>query len=286
MKIMLETIPAFGIAGNFTGHLEQAGEAKGFSGVKTKEENEPKAIFPTYIPKAKKPVPEFLNIFPFSHDKIVFPNNEEKLQIEPECALLCNVEWKSDRISKISPIGFGSSNDCSIRKEGAKKISEKKNWGKDSKGLSENLIPLDSFSHGGILDNYRIACFLFRNGAIEEYGEDSPIHGYSYIYEKLLDWCIEKFNTQKDEGPAEPIGEYLFLSGKPIQMIISIGSTRYTEFGKKTFLLDKDESIVLLYPEDKFSKEKIKEKVFNNDLNEKEISVLRQKIFFTKERCF
>ena len=44
-------IPCFGVAGNFTGHLEQAGEASDFKNVKTLEQNAPKAIFPTFLPK-------------------------------------------------------------------------------------------------------------------------------------------------------------------------------------------------------------------------------------------
>ena len=49
MQIELNKMPAFGVAGNFTGHLEQAGEAGDFANVITKEQNAPKAIFPTYI---------------------------------------------------------------------------------------------------------------------------------------------------------------------------------------------------------------------------------------------
>ena len=90
MKFDLKKLPCFGVAGNFTGHLEQAGEAVEFQNVKTKEKNAPKAIFPTYIPNAKNTVPEFLGIFPFDSGKIIFPHGEEKLQIEPECALILN----------------------------------------------------------------------------------------------------------------------------------------------------------------------------------------------------
>ena len=36
----------FGVAGNFAGHLEQAGEAADFTQVKTENAIQPKAIFP------------------------------------------------------------------------------------------------------------------------------------------------------------------------------------------------------------------------------------------------
>ena len=45
MNYNLEEMATFGVAGNFTGHLEQAGEAKDFTNIKTKEENAPKAIY-------------------------------------------------------------------------------------------------------------------------------------------------------------------------------------------------------------------------------------------------
>ena len=277
MKIELNEMPCFGVAGNFTGHLEQAGEAVDFADVLTKEANAPKAMFPTYIPGNSAEVPEFLHTFPFECGKIIFPSNEQKLQIEPECAIICCLEWNGENVVSVKPVAFGASNDCSIRKEGAKKISLKKNWGKASKGLSENLIAIDRFTEGGILDSYRIASFLVRDGNANVYGEDSPVKGYSYIYEKLIEWCLEKFNGQKNEGPAEDIHTYLIECGRPENAMISIGATRYTDYGEHNFLADGDEAVVVVYP-DNYSAEEIKKMVERNEFNDDMISVLRQRI--------
>lgn len=277
MKIELNEMPCFGVAGNFTGHLEQAGEAVDFANVVTKETNAPKAMFPTYIPGNSAEVPEFLHTFPFECGKIIFPANEQKLQIEPECAIICCLEWNGENVVSVKPVAFGASNDCSIRKEGAKKISLKKNWGKASKGLSENLIAIDRFTEGGILDSYRIASFLVRDGNANVYGEDSPVKGYSYIYEKLIEWCLEKFNGQKNEGPAEDIHTYLIECGRPENAMISIGATRYTDYGEHNFLADGDEAVVVVYP-DNYSAEEIKKMVERNEFNDDMISVLRQRI--------
>lgn len=277
MKIELNEMPCFGVAGNFTGHLEQAGEAVDFANVVTKEANAPKAMFPTYIPGNSAEVPEFLHTFPFECGKIIFPANEQKLQIEPECAIICCLEWNGENVVSVKPVAFGASNDCSIRKEGAKKISLKKNWGKASKGLSENLIAIDRFTEGGILDSYRIASFLVRDGNANVYGEDSPVKGYSYIYEKLIEWCLEKFNGQKNEGPAEDIHTYLIECGRPENAMISIGATRYTDYGEHNFLADGDEAVVVVYP-DNYSAEEIKKMVERNEFNDDMISVLRQRI--------
>ena len=277
MKIELNEMPCFGVAGNFTGHLEQAGEAVDFANVVTKEANAPKAMFPTYIPGNSAEVPELLHTFPFECGKIIFPANEQKLQIEPECAIICCLEWNGENVVSVKPVAFGASNDCSIRKEGAKKISLKKNWGKASKGLSENLIAIDRFTEGGILDSYRIASFLVRDGNANVYGEDSPVKGYSYIYEKLIEWCLEKFNGQKNEGPAEDIHTYLIECGRPENAMISIGATRYTDYGEHNFLADGDEAVVVVYP-DNYSAEEIKKMVERNEFNDDMISVLRQRI--------
>ncbi|MCR5761815.1 MAG: DUF5718 family protein [Treponema sp.] len=278
MNLNMQQMPCFGVAGNFTGHLEQAGEAKDFTLIKTLEPKAPKALFPTYIPNGGKSIPAFLNVFPFSSDTIIFPKGEQKLQIEPECAVVFDVMWKDGFVSSLIPVCFGASNDCSIRKEGSRKISEKKNWGECTKGFSGHPIMLNDFSKQGILDSYRIASFLVRNGKAEPYGEDSAVREYSYIYEKLIAWLIDKLNYQKDEGPAENIHAYLSECGFPKKILISIGATRYTDYGEHNFLQDKDIAAVILYPETVYTPEQIRHKVESQDLGEDDISVLWQKV--------
>ena len=276
----LKNCACFGVAGNFTGHLEQAGEALDFKNVKTLEENAPKALFPTYIPNISESgeTPAFLGVFPFDSEKIIFPENEQKIQIEPECAVIFNAKWRDGKIDELIPVCFGASNDVSIRKAGAKKISLKKNWGNSSKGLSENLISLNSFDEKSILSRYRIASFMVRDENVFEYGENSAVRDYSYIYKKLENWLIEKFNGQKDEGPAENINSYLKEADFPEKIMVSIGATRYTNFGKQNFLLKGDTSVVVLYPEENYSAEDIKNLVKENDFSDSRISALVQEV--------
>lgn len=276
---------SFGVAGNFTGHLEQAGEAADFVNIVSAEKNAPKGVFPTYLnndkksaKNKKKNTPCFLNIFPFDSQKIIFPQNEEKIQIEPECAVLFKAEWKENKIINLKPLVFGASNDCSIRKQGAAKISEKKNWGKYSKGISENFIELDGFSLKSNINDYAIASFLIHDGDIFEYGENSQIKNYSYIYEQLVSWLLDKINNQKNEGPLENINEYLLESNKPENILVSIGATRYTQWGEINFLQNNDEAAVVVYPQSKYTKEQILEIVKSKKTDDKEVSLLYQKI--------
>ena len=314
MQLDFTAIPAFGVAGNFTGHLEQAGEAADFANVRTAEPTAPKALFPTYIPAGgadgaataatvvpaatavpaattgsetalatpaapeDKATPAFLHVFPFDSKTIIFPKGEEKLQIEPECAVVFDVDWKDGLVASLRPVCFGASNDCSIRKAGAKKISEKKNWGPCSKGFSARPLPLTSFGKGCELDGYRIASFLVREGKAHPYGEDSPVSGYSYIWEKLTGWIVDRLNNQKDEGPAEDVHSYLAGAGRPTRILVSIGATRYTDWGEHNFLQDGDLAAVILYPEADYTHEEILSKLESRTLDDADISALCQTV--------
>lgn len=283
MLIELNKCACFGVAGNFTGHLEQAGEDKDFTKVKTAEANAPKAVFPTYMPHLGEHTPKFLGVFPFNEYSIIFPEGEQKLQIEPECAIVFDVDWQGEKVKALKPLVFGASNDCSIRKQGATKISQKKNWGECSKGFASNQIKIDKFAPGGILDRYRIASFLVREGKVYPYGEDSAIKDYSYFYDKLDAWLIDRLNNQKDESPAENINLYLNEALRPSRIMVSVGATRYTEFGQTNFLKVGDLSLVVLYPSDVYSKYDIIHRAERDNLEEDDISVLRQEIIIKGE---
>ena len=272
----------FGVAGNFAGHLEQAGEAADFVIVAVKEVTQPKAIFPFYLPNINSGL---LATYPLSSTNITPPNDADNLQIEPEVALVCDVIYSTDvndghqTVSALIPRQFGAYNDCSIRKPHAKKISEKKNWGANSKGISDHLITIDHFSVGGVLDSYRIASFHYRDGEIHRYGEDSAVIGYSYFHNTLLDWIIERMNHQQDVGPTENIAELLAQSQYPTQAVISIGATRYTPYGETHFLQTGDTSIVVVYDGNRYNAEEIMQMASTHDLaNSEGLSVLIQQV--------
>ena len=60
--------------------------------------------------------------------------------------------------------------------------------------------------------------------------------------------------------------------------MISIGATRYTEFGEKNYLQKGDKSYIIIYPKKKYSKENILNKVQNGFSFEKDISALIQDV--------
>lgn len=239
-----ERVIGLGVAGNFTGHLEQAGEADDFKDLVIEDANAPKGVFPFYVPGEGD---HFLHTFPISSDTIRLGSDDERHQIEPEVSLLCDLAYEDERVVAVTPRRAMAHNDCSIRREGARKISEKKNWGADTKGTSLSSIEIDRFEAGGILDHCRIASFLLRDGELHDYGVDSPAANYSYMYGRLLDWLVSRLNDQVEEGPLENLSNWLQISGRPAQALISIGATRYTDFGETTFLERGDRSIVIVY---------------------------------------
>jgi len=243
-KKHLKEFIGFGVAGNFAHHLEQAGESKDFLDVKVEDENAPKGIFPFYLPNNKS----FLGVYPLSNNKITHPRTKDgNLHMESEVALICEVKYNDGIVIDLIPNYFTAYNDCSIRKDGAKKISEKKNWGEETKGISSDLIVIDKFEKGGSMDPYHIASFLKRDGKLYIYGEDSPVLTYNYFYTQLKNWIIDKLNNQKDQGPLENLNKHLKDANYPTQLIISIGATSYTAFGESNFLEIGDELFVYLY---------------------------------------
>ncbi len=268
------TALGLGIAGNFALHLQQAGELEDFKEIVTEDEHAPKGIFPFYVPHKKG----LLGVYPLSSKHLLLPEESVNVQAEPEVALLCDITYDAGGVVAITPTHFTAYNDASIRKEGATKISEKKNWGVASKGISDLFLEIDKFSSGGIMDRYRIASFLRREGRVYRYGEDVALSGYSYFYETLLAWMITQINTQEDFGPLEPLRAYLSTCKFPSQAIISIGATRYTEYGEYTYLKQGDEVVVVLYNGTTFSPDEMLERVEQNIIQVPGVSALIQKV--------
>jgi hypothetical protein len=240
-----------GVAGNFAGHLEQAGEAADFVSV-VSEGNAPKGIFPWYAPGNDG----FLGEFPLSSDRIQLPAESPdfdgplNLQIEPEVGLACRVKWNGDTVATLEPFALGAFNDCSIRRPGAPKISHKKNWGPASKGVAGQFFEISDLTPDGPTATLRLVCFLHGpDGKEHAYGVDSPLLGYSYYGEVLLDWVVERLANQKGaaDTPLEDVGALMVAAGRPDTVLIGIGATRYTELGESTYLQGGDEAVVRVY---------------------------------------
>lgn len=276
----LRSAAGIGVAGNFAGHLEQAGEAADFVGVAAAPQA-PKGIFPWYLPDD----PGFLGAFPLSHGRLALPaavDGPVNLQIEPEVGVLCTIAYDAaGRVSGLAPRAIGAFDDCSIRRPGAPKISFKKNWGPDSKGVAARLFPIGDLSPEGPTRTMRLASFLRRGDEVHAYGVDSPLVGYSFYGARLLDWTAERLREQRGgEGtPLEDVGAALAERGRPATALIGIGATRYTALGERTYLEAGDAAIVVLYDAARIAPEGVAEAVAAGQEDDlRDASVLRQMV--------
>lgn len=231
----LRTWFGFGVAGNFAGHLEQAGESADFVNVAS-DGVAPKGIFPWYAPG----VDSFLGQFPLSQDETVLPESETplNLQIEPEVGLACRVHWRGDVVASLEPFALGAFNDCSIRRPNALKISHKKNWGSASKGVARQFFEISDLTPDGPTATLRLNCHLHSaDGQEHEYGIDSPLLGYSYYGEVLLDWITERLDNQKGspDTPLEDVGALMVAAGHPEHVLIGIGRPSTHHWGNRRF---------------------------------------------------
>lgn len=240
----LEDYLGFAVAGNFANHLGEAGEADEFSVIKTQKENEPKGIFPFYI----KDHNSFLSTYPLCEETILTHGREkDKIQAEPEVALICDFVYEDKKVIDIIPKYFAAFNDCSLRVQNKAKLSTKKNWGKATKGISKEFIKIDEFTEEGNLNKFHISSFIKRDGKVYNYGSISAVNSYSYFFTQLKDWLIDKFNTQEDCGPLEELSQFMTKANEAKGILIAAGATSYCEFAKNNFLKKGDELFIYVY---------------------------------------
>ncbi|MGR5360195.1 DUF5718 family protein [Vibrio mediterranei] len=264
-----------GIAGNFAGHLQQAGESDDFALYGDIHSGKPQALFPIYVPSIEHP---YLSTYPLSTDTTKLPDDILNLQIEPELALIFDVAYTEGHVTKLTPTHFGAFNDCSIRRPDANKISEKKNWGMASKGMATQLIALSQLTPDEDIDRYRIASFHKRGDQLFAYGEDCKVNEYSYFYTKLLSWIVDRMNHQVEQGPMENIQALIAEANFPNQVIVAVGATRYTEYGEQHFLERGDESIVAVYDGGLYRPSDVRNMIQSAKLETTGLSCVRQKV--------
>lgn len=271
----MKEIIGFGIAGNFALHLEQAGEADDFALVKTDDEYAPKGIFPFYVNGHDS----FLGRYCIDNNILHLPKDMNlNVQMEPEIALRCLLEYENNKVSNIKPIKFCAFNDASVRNDTtATKISQKKNFSTGSKGFG-NEIDIDKFSIGGVCDNYSLVSFLQNKDEFIRYGECAKLSGYSYFYQKLLEWIKDKLNTQQDYAVLENLSNILKNANYPKEMLITIGATRYEEAGKNRYLKSGDICYVVAFDHTKFDLDSITNAIKNGSKLPNDVSLLRQEV--------
>lgn len=157
---------------------------------------------------------------------------------------------EGDCVERLVPRRLAAFNDCSIRElDGSEKLSEKKNWGFGSKGISVRSFRVHSISKGTLVDQLVLTSFVKRDKKVHQYSVDAPARNYLMFHDALLDWIVEQINHQKNVSKWEEIFQQLVKCDYPTSMWIALGAGEYTDWGASNFLKVKDECLVLIYDE-------------------------------------
>ncbi|CAE8646970.1 unnamed protein product, partial [Polarella glacialis] len=190
-----------GVAGNVAGHMAQAGEADASEAAPAL----PAALFTFYAPNpftidaTEAEVLAQLATFPVTNAVIDFPTRGGNVQVEPEMGLYCDIVYtkEGDAVERLVPRRIAAFNDCSIRQlDGSEKLSEKKNWGHGSKGISLRSFRVNSISKGSLVDRLSLVSYIKRGEKIHQYSVDAPARNYLLFHDDLMDWIVKSINTQ------------------------------------------------------------------------------------------
>ena len=119
-------------------------------------------------------------------------------------------------VTGLQPRRVAAFNDCSIRSlEGSEKLSEKKNWGCESKGISLRHIDVDSLAPGTVVDRLVMVSYVMRDGVVFKYSEDAPARNYTMFHEPLLEWIIDRMNNQRNEDKWDDIADLIHSADYP-----------------------------------------------------------------------
>ena len=295
----LHTVFGFGVAGNFAGHLEQAGEAADFVGIGSAEHEAPKGIFPWFVPGAAAAdardqleptepggVPPFLGTFPLSSTEIVLPAGDGlNLQIEPEVGLLARVTYGDDEdgaVVSLQPEAIARLQRLLDPPPGREEDQPQEELGRGRARGSRRCWSPSTTSRPMARrrpSGWPASCAA--TASVHAYGIDSALPDYSYYGDQLLDWIVDRLANQTGSAdtPLEPVGAYLRAAGNPPVVLIGIGATRYTPLGESTFLQVGDESIVVVYDGAESSAEDVAAAVTAGTEDELPVaSVLRQRV--------
>ncbi len=263
MTTQATTPPLFGIgiAGNFAGHLTQTGEAKALA--HAIDDQKPQALFAFYVPESREP---YLAVNPYSSDILTLPDDiDAKVQMEAEVGVVADIDYANGQVTSITPRSMCLVNDATHRNAKVTKLAQKKNWGKASKGVSQESWPLTGFTEQSGLNAYRFCAFHCQDQRWYLCCQDASLGDYSYFYQPLLAWLVDTINQQSDDGALHAIRAQLEQAGLPRQIVISLGASRYTAQGERHHLQPGDRLCALLYHEQQVDFQTIKQCIERED---------------------
>lgn len=222
---------SIGIIGNFSGHL---------SGAERIEENElPNGIF----------------VIDCSEDNTItsgstlkYPEQGSEVDVEPEFVLRCQVEYQNGKVSSLMTTHISIGNDVTIRNlPGSEKISERKSWGKHSKGINRHWWNVSRLSPANYDENIKLISYIERDGKLHLATPSVSCTELKVFYCHLMAWMVGRINEQADEGMYEQILPKLAELNYPSELILFTGAPNYSPWAEKHFLATGDKVHIAAY---------------------------------------
>lgn len=209
-----------GIIGNFKGHLNGA--------EKVAEYDLPNGIFiidnhdeDTFTDGAK----------------IRYPIRGSHVDIEPEFVIRYAIDYCCGKVSGLNPLALTIGNDFTIRVlPGSTKISQRKSWGRFSKGLNSTWWAVPTKIDDTNMARIKLVSYIEREGLFYRTTPIVDTRETKIFGPSLIEWVIDRINHQPNFDFYQAILPTLEKENFPKELVLYTGAPNYTEWGDVNFL--------------------------------------------------
>lgn len=232
-----------GIIGNFSGHLSGA--------EKVAEDSMPNGIFVINCEE---------NETLTSGGVLRYPKQGSEVDIEPEFVLHCKVGYQDGKVSSLMTTHISVGNDMTIRTlEGSDKISQRKSWGTQSKGINNHWWNVARLSPKNYDESLKLVSYIERDQTLQLATPVVSCTELKVFYCYLMAWMVERINTQQDEGMYQEILPTLVAMGFPSELTLYTGAPNYTDWGSRHFVQPGDKVHIAAFNDSLVSQEVVEE---------------------------
>lgn len=168
---------------------------------------------------------DFLGVYPFSMEEWRLPPGADALDFDLSLALFGELEYgPGGVVERFLPRGALPLLGASVGEAGMK-WSARRSWGPASRPLAGQMVLIDDFLPGGILDRLRVGAWVSRDG--ELVGGCEPVRAadaYGLFDAPTLDSLVFMVNHQAEHGAFERMSTRVAEAGEPMHALVSLGA--------------------------------------------------------------
>lgn len=174
-----------------------------------------------HVPEAE----DFLGVYPFSAGEWRLPPGAAGLRFDLSLALFGELEYGPGGVlEQFVPRGALPMLGASTGEAGMK-WGVRRSWGPASRPAADQMVVLDDFLPGGILDRLRVCAWVSRGG--EWLAAPAPVRAasaYGLFDAPTLDSLVFMVNHQADHGPFEAVAGRVAQAMEPMHGLVSLGA--------------------------------------------------------------